>query len=415
MRLFLQKLRSILIIVFVLAVAGFAAYALAGDTVTSGWSWSSNIGWIHGNNCIDPSDPGCTPQYGVTVLSKAPGTLSGYVWSANIGWISFDSTATAGCPSGTCKASVDWSGGGPFPLKGWARACSVFANGCSGDLKPDAYLGGWDGFISLSGSKNGVSWGPQISADGKRLTGFVWGSQAIGWIDTDFALSEPATEECTGSLCPTVSFSLHDCVDPQSTKPTFDWDTKNAEHCSLSDGATTEKPLDPTSSGYTNGYYTSKILATPLPKTYSLQCTGNYGSATQSLTVSSYCSVGFSIQANPVKKAFTTDTVDATKDIATFTVSISPNGGYKKNVALSFSQTGSNPLDVSAFTFSPTIIPSPYTSNSTLTVRIPKTAIPAGVPSFPVTITGTGTDGVTSSTQVIITPDQSINPIYIEH
>lgn len=416
MRLFLQKLRPTLIIFVVLAIVGYAAYALAGDTVTSGWSWSSNIGWIHGNNCVDPSNPNCTPEYGVTVLSKNPGTLSGWVWSANIGWIGFDSDATVGCPSGACKAWVDWSGSGPYPVKGWARACSVFANGCSGDLKSDAYLGGWDGFISLSGSKSGVSWGPQISADGKWLTGFVWGSQVIGWINTNFKLSEPATDECTGSLCPAIDFSLYDCVDPQSKKPVFEWESENTDSCSLTDGITTENNLD-TSAVYPPDYKTN-IIAAPLSKTYTLQCTGNFGKAKQSLTVSEYCAQGFTVRANPTTKAFTTDTVDATKDVVTFTISVSKIGSYKKDVALSFTQPGSNPnkkLDVAAFSFSPTTLTSPYAGTATLTVRTPKTSIPAGVSSFPVTVTGTGTDGVTSSTSIIITPDNSINPIYIEH
>ncbi|MEK7567069.1 MAG: hypothetical protein AAB527_02975, partial [Patescibacteria group bacterium] len=119
----------------------------------SGWAWSENIGWISFNNTTG----GGGANYGVTVASN--GRLSGYAWSEYVGWITFNQNDLNGCPSGQCRADFDEDTG---QVTGWARA---LANG-----------GGWDGWISLSGSNYGVSvsqcaWG-----------GWAWGSDVVGWI-----------------------------------------------------------------------------------------------------------------------------------------------------------------------------------------------------------------------------------------
>ncbi len=191
----LRKSKPVLLLLGVFVVAALMSYVVdAADpittVVTSGWSWSSNIGWLHGNNCPNPNDSGCTSNYNITALPTAPGTISGYAWSSNLGWISFNSDI--GCPIYGCTpgANVDWSangGVGPFPVKGWARACSVFVNGCSGPLKVPAYLGGWDGFIALSGTNGSATWGPTVSSN--KMSGYAWGSQVIGWIQMNFDMT----------------------------------------------------------------------------------------------------------------------------------------------------------------------------------------------------------------------------------
>lgn len=120
------------------------ALAGSGDNLF-GYAWSDNIGWISFNNCdIFGSCSG--PDYGVKVDSS--GLMSGHAWSDNIGWISFQ--GLGGCPEGTCEAKLDRVTG---QVTGWARACTVFQNDstCSGLLKGPAELGGWDGWIKLSG------------------------------------------------------------------------------------------------------------------------------------------------------------------------------------------------------------------------------------------------------------------------
>ena len=167
------------------ALVLFAASSLRAGTYdnTTGTAWSSNIGWISLNNCADPTNSStCTgSEYGVSI-DPASGAIAGTAWSSNIGWITF---SPAGCPTNGCTqgAYVDLAYPGPdgsYGIKGWARACSVFASGCSGALADNAYLGEWDGFLSLSGSGYGLTMGPAVN-DIRTLSGSVWGSEVIGW------------------------------------------------------------------------------------------------------------------------------------------------------------------------------------------------------------------------------------------
>jgi hypothetical protein len=154
---------------------------------TYGYAWSSNIGWIKMNNCESNDPATCAGSgYGVTVMPIAPGTISGYAWSSNIGWITFNdpSCPVSGCTPG---ARADWdnkNGDGSVNIKGWARACSIYASGCSGALIDTSASGQWDGYIALdssSGGGAGGSWGWKIGAD-KSVTGYAWGSSVIGWV-----------------------------------------------------------------------------------------------------------------------------------------------------------------------------------------------------------------------------------------
>ncbi|PCI20894.1 hypothetical protein COB64_01390 [Candidatus Wolfebacteria bacterium] len=146
-----------------------------GETGGSGWAWSDTIGWI--------SFSGST--YNVSVVNSS-GDLSGYAWSSNIGWISFNENDVASCPSGV-GANIDASTG---EVSGWIRALS-------GD-EPDALRSGdWDGCIQLSGTNHSS---PDLSGNGgvtydkinRKLVGFAWGSDVVGWIDlVDVSISVP--------------------------------------------------------------------------------------------------------------------------------------------------------------------------------------------------------------------------------
>ncbi|MEK7567253.1 MAG: hypothetical protein AAB527_03940, partial [Patescibacteria group bacterium] len=76
-----------------------------------------------------------------------------------IGWITFNQNDLNGCPNSPCQADFDEDTG---QVTGWAR---VLANG-----------GGWDGWISLSGSNYGVS------VSQCAWSGWAWGSDVVGWI-----------------------------------------------------------------------------------------------------------------------------------------------------------------------------------------------------------------------------------------
>lgn len=153
------------------------AVASAAPMPITGWAWSAGtdtvsgqsypfMGWIQMHNVFEDTDTGA---------------LSGYAWSSNLGWVSFNAEHVAGCPSGECAPRVDFN---TQTVRGWARACSAFANknSCSGALDPNS--GGWDGFISLSGAAGGATYGIKQNPD-CSWEGFGWGSTAIGAISFD--------------------------------------------------------------------------------------------------------------------------------------------------------------------------------------------------------------------------------------
>lgn len=133
----------------------------SGGPIT-GWAWSDTIGWVD-LNCSN--DNTCsTSNYGLTVGSD--GTLSGYAWSDNVGWVSANAGDLTGCPATPCTAKMSGS-----TITGWLKALS---GGSS-------QSGGWDGFISLSGS----DYGPALSSG--VFSGFSWGSTVVGWVDWSLA------------------------------------------------------------------------------------------------------------------------------------------------------------------------------------------------------------------------------------
>lgn len=159
-------------LIAVLSLAfSFPRHALsqAAGTPITGYAWADNIGWIS-FNCSNTSSCGAS-NYGLTIA--ADGTVSGYAWSDNVGWISANSTDVSGCPSAPCTPAVTISTGA---MSGWLRAQS--------------YGGGWDGWISLSGS----GYGP-VLASGGIFSGYAWGSDVVGW--TDFSYAQTTYKPCT--------------------------------------------------------------------------------------------------------------------------------------------------------------------------------------------------------------------------
>ncbi len=120
-------------------------------------------------------------DYAVTVDQN--GNLTGYAWSLNLGWIKF---APELYPTGVCGATNDCYGakiveGGTLDeVKGWARVCSVYQNGCSGTLRSDAELGGWDGWIRMHNVKRQANGG---------YFGYAWGDLNLAWLNFGFGFS----------------------------------------------------------------------------------------------------------------------------------------------------------------------------------------------------------------------------------
>ena len=117
------------------------------------------------------------------VIVDQNGNLTGYAWSLNLGWIKF---APELYPTGVCGATNDCYGakiveGGTLDeVKGWARVCSVYQNGCSGTLRSDAELGGWDGWIRMHNVKRQANGG---------YFGYAWGDLNLAWLNFGFGFS----------------------------------------------------------------------------------------------------------------------------------------------------------------------------------------------------------------------------------
>src|SRR3989344_3107838 len=161
------------------SLGGFPASPAADagtDDNVSGFAWSSNIGWIS-FNCATPDAGDCNPDYGVAVAppdGTSPRPLSGHAWNSAIGWISFNQTQTSGFPQSPqhgARLNADDT------VTGWARACAVFENECSGDLKSDTARGGWDGWIKMSkdASDTGANYGVTYDSTSGEFDGHAWG------------------------------------------------------------------------------------------------------------------------------------------------------------------------------------------------------------------------------------------------
>jgi len=159
----------------------------SGGNIT-GWAWSDTIGWVSLNS--GDTDACSTEVYG---LNTSGGLITGYAWSENIGWIQFG--GLSGFPSGpgTTNSNATVIGS---TVVGWVRAISY----------SDPQAGGWDGWISLSGTGYG------LTKIGESLTGYAWGDMNIGWLD--FSANYPcgATE---GFFCDAGTSTYRDlqCVE----------------------------------------------------------------------------------------------------------------------------------------------------------------------------------------------------------
>jgi hypothetical protein len=304
---------SRLLLVLAIGTAVVAAFFVSpretlsqGTTAITGYAWSDTIGWVS-LNCSDLGTCG-TSNYGLAI--GADGTISGYAWSENVGWISANSADLAGCPTAPCTARMD-----ELSMEGWMKA----VNGGQADS------GGWDGFISLSGS----NYGPTLSEG--AISGYAWGDTNIGWLSFSSAQHSAETswlpacalsyvctdsthrqnscagapvEACAGSLVCTAGACV---LPPAPSTPgggeltvsprlvriggsvTVSWTVSDATSCTVTEnsGDINDSWTGVTSAASTcthngAGCRTSGITGTTI---YTLSCTGPGGDLTQNATV----------------------------------------------------------------------------------------------------------------------------------
>ncbi len=244
----------------------------------SGYAWSENIGWIS-FNCTDTGTCATSP-YGVTV--SATGALSGYAWSENIGWVSFNASDVTSCPSGTCPPTFDKVTGN---VTGWARAIAPMGANASN-------AGGWDGFVSLSGSNYG------ITVSGCAWGGWAWGSDVVGWIS--FGGNGGGTVTGTGNACkgnpPTLTFGANPTSVYAGATSTLTWTvTGTADSCWASGAWTGWK-------AYGVGPHTEVVTVGPSTATYSIECWNSGASSgiqNAVVTVTAAPAPGLTLSASP--------------------------------------------------------------------------------------------------------------------
>ena len=208
----------IISILFTLSLFPKAAFSQGAGVAMTGYAWSETTGWID-LNCVNSGICASNP-FGFFVATD--GSVTGYAWSENIGWISANSADLAGCPTAPCTANLSSSA-----LTGWLRVIS-------GNT---AESGGWDGFISLSGTGYGVTYSNGNFAACAAGTSCAWGDTSVGWVDFSQArttfntCSASSVWTCTGagnntitrtdtntSCSATVTYPTT-CVSPQFCSP----------------------------------------------------------------------------------------------------------------------------------------------------------------------------------------------------
>jgi hypothetical protein len=252
-----MRIRNIFITAFLslaLFVVGGQHFvqATASDNLF-GYAWSDNIGWISFNNCTSSGGSNCSGiGYGVR-LNAGTGNLSGYAWSDNIGWISFNETS--GCPLSGCTTQPSINiGTGAF--SGWARALS--------------HGGGWDGWIHLSGASLDSS-----TSGVRNASGFIWGSDVVGWVDMSRVSWGGA------STVPTVTLSTSTTNVVSGGTATLTWVSANTTSCTAS---ATPNRTDWAWTSTTNLTSTTGASVTlgSVPVTYILTCINASNQSAQS-------------------------------------------------------------------------------------------------------------------------------------
>ncbi len=178
------------------------SFASAAAVPFSGWAWGATdagggIGWTS-FNC---EQGGSCPASDYKIERQDDGALTGFAWNDAIGWIQFNPPQDSKYPNGYPEAPYEPArlavtnspATGDGGLVGWARACSVFRSGCSGQLLAMG-TGGWDGWIKLSGSTDGGGddYGVSYTASTKRFANSAWAGE-LGWIEMSSVSADDTT------------------------------------------------------------------------------------------------------------------------------------------------------------------------------------------------------------------------------
>ena len=261
-----KLLHCALAVLFVFTASVFVAPTAHAQNINtlSGWSWSSNIGWMSFSG----------PGYGVT-LDMSTGALVGYAWAGNLGWIKFGGLSNFPSAAGTvaANATVNFTTGA---VTGWALACAGTQNDAPnqnnpGDCSSMNSRADGDGWLSLSGTGYGINY-----ASSGAFSGYMWGGMT-GWASWNAS----STAQVTVSINPPAGV-LNATPNPvvAGSNTTLSWSTtNNPTNCALNSTAGLNvSGLASTSASYP--------VAVNSPTTFSMTCTNATGSGSASLLVS---------------------------------------------------------------------------------------------------------------------------------
>jgi hypothetical protein len=252
-----------IVFLFLLSFVFYGSIKSSSLDNVSGYAWGGyaegGMGWLS-FNCISGSDCNIS-NFGVNIDPNS-GYISGYAWSNNLGWLRFGGLSGFPTGGGTTTDNAKLTGNN---ITGWARFCSVFVSGCSGTLKSSTDLGGWDGWVALSGTGYGVV------RNESALTGYAWGGPVnVGWINFTNVVFGLSPQNATLTLFPD-SYSVGT---PYSTTLRWTSNINTLENCTAS-----SVPVSPAWNGSVGNPTTppvapnSKVVSVPGNNTqYTLTC-----------------------------------------------------------------------------------------------------------------------------------------------
>ncbi len=371
--MYMKSLLKIFAVVLFL-FAGMATNANAANVDMSGYAWGADsspfggVGWINFNNTSTGSKTAGSPSTEYKVeFNQTTWELTGYAWSERYGYIKFgDSNSTFdldeyptnkdACEAnpkntssyGPCNVHIVDDSSGGFKLVGYARFCFVYASGCSGTLKPNSELGGYDGWIAFQQKIGSTFYAVSYNPTDKKFGGYAWGGgsgdissadygEGAGWIKMSptnggVVCTDGSVDiDCLNSDGPGVTL-VADYKKPaynQSVRLT--WTITNNPSNSSCTPDTSSSPANSAWDNYTpsgtSGYLDMGVISETT--TFTLSCTynGKKGSASETVEIDSkYPSITLSVSP-------TTFSYDQKADL-NYSITNIPNGCnavFKKN------------------------------------------------------------------------------------
>lgn len=242
------------------------------------------MGWLS-FNCTGDSPACAQSDYGVNIDSS--GNITGHAWTPNYGWLKFGGLGANICPPlpsgpGTNCSNAKVSGN---TVIGWARFCAPTSNpgACAGFVS-NLINGGWDGWVSLSGTTTGgQAYGVTYDTATGIFGGYAWGgSDVVGWLDFSKVATTPigSTPSVTITANAQTGTSTNPVPVSQGSNINLSWLSSGMTSCTASSSNDSRWPGVSPFSKATNStqILTTSTLVVGTIYQYHIDCTGGSGS-----------------------------------------------------------------------------------------------------------------------------------------